>query len=109
MLREEASGEPLPAPMTHVMHALTPETEETTHYFAIRSWNVLTKPQEIAQQTEQSYVTIEEDREMLEAQHRVRQSNPGVGDRLIKADAAAVDARRLYAEALAAAGVSAAA
>jgi vanillate O-demethylase monooxygenase subunit len=109
MLRDEASGEALAAPMTHVMHALTPETDETTHYFAIRSWNALTKPQEIAQQTEQSFVTIEEDREMLEAQHRVRLSSPGVADRLIKADAAAVDARRLYEEALRAANAAAAA
>jgi vanillate O-demethylase monooxygenase subunit len=109
VLRDEASGEALPAPMTHVMHALTPETAETTHYFAVRSWNALTKPQEIAQQTEQSFVTIEEDRQMLEAQHRVRQSSPGVADRLIKADAAAVDARRLYEEALRAAHAAAAA
>jgi len=109
MLRDEKSGELLPAPMTHVMHALTPETEESTHYFAIRSWNAQTKPQEIAQLTEQSYVTIEEDREMIEAQHRVRQANPGVGDRLIKSDAAAVDARRLYEEALRAAGAAVAA
>ncbi|HEY0939913.1 MAG TPA: aromatic ring-hydroxylating dioxygenase subunit alpha [Steroidobacter sp.] len=100
MLREEESGELLPAPMTHVMHALTPATAESTNYLIIRSWNALTKPQDIAQLTEQSHVTIEEDREIVEAQQRVRNASPGVSDRLIRADAAAVDARRMYAEAL---------
>jgi phenylpropionate dioxygenase-like ring-hydroxylating dioxygenase large terminal subunit len=99
MLRQEATNEVLPGPMTMVMHCLTPEDENSTRYLPIRSWNVLTRPQDIAALEHQSIVTIGEDKAMLEAQHRVRLRSPGASERLVRSDEAAVDARRLFEEA----------
>ena len=99
-MRDDKTNEQVTGPATFVMHCLTPETADTTNYLAIRSWNVTTKPEQIAALEHQTAVTIAEDREMLEAQQRVRLANPGMPERLIRADAAAVDARRLFDEAL---------
>ena len=88
------------APVTRVMHCLTPENEGRTRYIAMRSWNVATRPQDLAALEHQTNVTILEDKEMLEGQQRVRLDSPGVKDRLIRADAAAVQSRRLFEEAV---------
>jgi phenylpropionate dioxygenase-like ring-hydroxylating dioxygenase large terminal subunit len=100
MLRKEETDEVLPGPMTMVMHCLTPQDENSTRYLPIRSWNVLTRPQDIAALEHQSNVTINEDKDMLEAQHRVRLRASGVSERLVRSDAATVDARRLFEEAI---------
>lgn len=83
-----------------VMHCLTPQDENSTRYLPIRSWNVLTRPQDIAALEHQTNVTVQEDKEMLEAQHRVRLRAPGATERLIRSDAATVDARRMFDDAL---------
>ena len=42
----------------------------------IRSWNVLTRPREVAELEHRTIFTVQEDKEMLEAQHRVRVRSP---------------------------------
>jgi vanillate O-demethylase monooxygenase subunit len=100
MLRNADTNEALPAPITMIMHCLTPQDENTTRYLPIRSWNVPTQPQDIAALEHQTNFTVQEDKEMLEAQYRVRLRAPEVSERLVRSDAATVDARRMFDEAL---------
>ena len=95
--KREGSEEIQPGPISQVLHCLTPQTAESTRYFGVKCWNMLLKPHEIAGVQHQVDVTIEEDREMIEAQYRVaRAAPPGVQEKLIRADRAAVMARRSY-------------
>ena len=83
-----------------IMHCLTPQDENSTRYLPIRSWNVLTRPQDIAELEHRTIFTVQEDKEMLEAQHRVRLRSPKTPERLIRSDEASVDARRMFDDAL---------
>jgi vanillate O-demethylase monooxygenase subunit len=98
--RKDETDEVLAEPMTMVMHCLTPQDESSTRYMPIRSWNALTRPQDIAALEYQTKVTIDEDKGMLEAQHRVRLRSTGAAERLVRSDGAAVDAHRMFEEAL---------
>ena len=99
-LHDEKNDEVLPETMTRILHCLTPQDGDSTRYLPIRSWNVLTRPREIAELEHRTIFTVQEDKEMLEAQHRVRLRSPKSPERLIRSDAASVDARRMFDEAL---------
>jgi hypothetical protein len=83
--------------MSQVLHCLTPRTAQSTTYLALKSWNILLQPHEVVAVEHQMSVTIDEDREIIEAQHRNRCAVRGeVEERLVRADRAAVVARRVY-------------
>jgi phenylpropionate dioxygenase-like ring-hydroxylating dioxygenase large terminal subunit len=84
-------------PMSQVIHCLTPRTAASTSYIALKSWNLLAKPHEIAAVEHQMRVTLTEDKEIVEAQYRNRvDSADDAEEKLIRADRAAVMARRAY-------------
>src|ERR1700722_17505723 len=84
-----------PGPMAQALHCLTPRTAHATTYLALRCWNVLTQPHEIAAIQHQTDVTLAEDKAIIEAQYRNRVSAVAE-ERLVKSDLAAVMARRVY-------------
>lgn len=93
----EGSGELASAPMSQVLHCLSPQTADSTHYFALKCWNVLTKPHEIAAMNHQNEVTLAEDKEIIEAQYASKLADQSQApEKLIRADRAAVMARRVY-------------
>jgi vanillate O-demethylase monooxygenase subunit len=95
--KREGSDEIQPMPMSQVLHCLTPRTAQSTTYLALKSWNILLQPHEVAAVEHQMAVTIDEDREIIEAQHRNRSAAGGkLEERLVRADRAAVMARRVY-------------
>jgi phenylpropionate dioxygenase-like ring-hydroxylating dioxygenase large terminal subunit len=76
-------------------------TAQSTNYLAVRCWNIRSRPHEVAAVQHQVDVTLEEDKQIIEAQYR----NRCVGthqpeETLIRADSAAVMARRAYDKAL---------
>jgi vanillate O-demethylase monooxygenase subunit len=93
--KREGSDEIQPGAMAQALHCLTPRTAHTTTYLALRCWNVLTQPHEIAAIQHQTDVTLAEDKAIIEAQFRNR-SSASEEERLIKSDLAAVMARRVY-------------
>jgi phenylpropionate dioxygenase-like ring-hydroxylating dioxygenase large terminal subunit len=95
--RREGSDELPPRPMSQVLHCLSPQNENSTHYFVLKCWNVLTKPHEIAAMNHQNEVTLSEDKEMIEAQFASKLADQShATEKLIRADRAAVMARRVY-------------
>ena len=95
--KREGSDEIQPMPMSQVLHCLTPRTATSTNYLALKSWNILLRPHEVVAVEHQMAVTIDEDKEIIEAQHRNRCAALGkVEEKLIRADRAAVMARRAY-------------
>lgn len=78
-----------------VLNALTPETDRSTHYF----WNLprrFAPEQEITDLLHKAVVaTFEEDRDILTAQQQMLDFRPGVDHVNIRADAGAIQARRL--------------
>ena len=93
-----ASGEEVPeASTTRVLHCLTPSHAQSTRYFVVRCWTHLRKPQEITAVHHQIDVTLAEDKDIIEAQYQNRQLTGAiVPEVLIRADRAAVLARRMY-------------
>jgi vanillate O-demethylase monooxygenase subunit len=95
--RREGNDEIQPGPMSQVLHCLTPRTADSTHYLAVKCWNLSLRPHEVAAMQHQIEVTVSEDKEVIEAQHRSRcNAHPAPEEKLIKADRAAVLARRLH-------------
>jgi phenylpropionate dioxygenase-like ring-hydroxylating dioxygenase large terminal subunit len=95
--KREGSDEIQPMPMSQVLHCLTPRTPTSTTYLALKSWNILLRPHEVVAVEHQMAITIDEDKEIIEAQHRNRCAAVGkLEERLIRADRAAVMARRAY-------------
>lgn len=95
--KREGSDEIQPMPMSQVLHCLTPRTVDSTTYIALKSWNILLQPHEVAGVEHQMAVTLEEDKAIIEAQYRSRRASPvKLEERLIRADRAAVMARRMY-------------
>ncbi len=84
--------------------ALTPETESTCHYFWSNTRNDFNpdKPDVTALVIDQVSKAFEEDREMIEAQQRVIDQDPGSAMLGIPADAALQRARRMFNELVAA-------
>jgi vanillate O-demethylase monooxygenase subunit len=86
-----------PGPVSQVLHCLTPVDERTTRYFAVKSWNAFTQPHQAAAVHHQIDVTLAEDKEIIEAQFASKQAAPEQQrEKLIRADRAAVMARRVY-------------
>jgi hypothetical protein len=77
------------------LHCLTPRSAHSTSYLALRCWNDLIRPHEIAAIQQQTDVTLAEDKAMIEAQYRNR-SAASADEKLIKSDRAAIMARRAY-------------
>jgi phenylpropionate dioxygenase-like ring-hydroxylating dioxygenase large terminal subunit len=93
----EGSAEIQSGPMSQVLHCLSPQTEDSTHYFVLKCWNVLTKPHEIAAMNHQNEVTLAEDKKIIEAQYASKLADQSQApEKLIRADRAAVMARRVY-------------
>src|ERR1700726_2394473 len=84
-----------PGPMSQALHCLTPRDARSTMYFAVRCWNALTQPHEIAAIHYQTDVTLAEDKAIIEAQFQNR-TFASSEEKLIKSDFAAVMARRMY-------------
>jgi len=93
--KREGSDETQPGPMAQALHCLTPRSAHATTYLALRCWNVLTQPHEIAAIQHQTDVTLAEDKAIIEAQYRNR-ACAAAAERLVKSDLAAVMARRVY-------------
>jgi phenylpropionate dioxygenase-like ring-hydroxylating dioxygenase large terminal subunit len=85
-------------PISQVLHCLTPRTEISTAYYAVKCWNAHELPHRPSDVEHQVNVTLDEDREIIEAQYKNRQATPAaeISERLIRADRAAVTARRVY-------------
>lgn len=97
MPKKDGSAEVQPGPVSQVMHCLTPQDENSTRYFAVKCWNLMTQPHEIAAVQHQVDVTVAEDKEIIEAQQQIkRASPPGTRETLVRADRAAVMARRAH-------------
>ena len=97
--RLEASSQIQPGPVSQVLHCLTPKDAEHTQYFVMKCWNITTRQHEIAAMRYQNEVTVAEDKEMIEAQWKVKRAfirDPD--EKLIRADRAAVMCRRLHAK-----------
>jgi vanillate O-demethylase monooxygenase subunit len=95
--RREGSDEVQPGPMSQVLHCLTPRTAESTLYLAVKCWNLSVRPHEVVAMQHQIEVTVGEDKEIMEAQYRNRCiAHPVPEEKLVKADRAAVLARRLH-------------
>jgi phenylpropionate dioxygenase-like ring-hydroxylating dioxygenase large terminal subunit len=96
--RRESDNEiELKMPMARVLHCLTPRTSQSVGHLAVRCMNVPGRPHEVAAIENMMRVTQGEDRRIIEAQYRNRCaafSEPE--EKLIKADRAAVLARRVY-------------
>jgi vanillate monooxygenase len=82
-------------PMAQALHCLTPRSAHSTTYLALRCWNALTQPHEIAAIQRQTDVTLAEDKAIIEAQYRNRAS-ASAEEKLVRSDLAAVMARRVY-------------
>jgi phenylpropionate dioxygenase-like ring-hydroxylating dioxygenase large terminal subunit len=94
--KRAGSDEIQPAPMSQVLHCLTPRTPDSTSYLVVKCWNILTRPHEIAAVHHQVHVTLLEDKGIIEAQYmNRREAAAESADRLIRADRAAVMARRV--------------
>jgi phenylpropionate dioxygenase-like ring-hydroxylating dioxygenase large terminal subunit len=95
--RLAGSPEIQPGPVSQVLHCLTPRDESRTRYFVLKCWNVLTRPHEVTAMNYQNDVTIAEDKEIIEAQWRIKQAfDQRDEEMLIRADRAAVLSRRLH-------------
>jgi phenylpropionate dioxygenase-like ring-hydroxylating dioxygenase large terminal subunit len=95
--RREGSDEIPALSMSQVLHCLTPRTSRSTIYIALKSWNVLLQAHEVAAVEHQMSVTLAEDKEIIEAQYKNRCAAPGkLDETLVRADRAAVMARRVY-------------
>ena len=95
--KRAGSEEIQPGPMSQVLHCLTPRTAQSTNYLVVKCWNVLTRPHEVAAVHHQIDVTLLEDKEIIEAQYNNRRESASESDeRLIRADRAAVMARRVH-------------
>jgi vanillate O-demethylase monooxygenase subunit len=93
--KREGSEEIQPGPMAQALHCLTPRSPDSTTYLAVRCWNALTLPHEVAAIQHQTDVTLAEDKAIIEAQYRNRLSVSSE-ERLVRSDLAAVMARRVY-------------
>jgi phenylpropionate dioxygenase-like ring-hydroxylating dioxygenase large terminal subunit len=91
----EGSDEIQPGPMAQALHCLTPRNAQSTTYLALRCWNALTQPHEIAAIQHQTDITLAEDKAIIEAQYQNR-SAASSDEKLIKSDRAAIMARRVY-------------
>jgi vanillate O-demethylase monooxygenase subunit len=96
--RQEGTDDVAPGPISQVLHCLTPLTERSTGYFAIKCWNAHDQPHRPIDIIHQMNVTLDEDQEIIEAQFKNRQVtlSAELGERLVRADRAAVMARRVY-------------
>ena len=95
--RRVGDSEIQPGPMSQVMHCLTPRTPQSTQYLAVKCWNLASRPHEVAAMQHQIEVTIAEDKEIIEAQYQNRSVESAITEEtLVRADRAAVSARRAY-------------
>jgi vanillate O-demethylase monooxygenase subunit len=96
--RLEGSPDIEPGAMSQVLHCLTPKDEEHTQYFVMKCWNITTRQHEIAAMHHQNEVTVAEDKQIIEAQWKIKRAfDSGSEEKLIRADKAAVLCRRLHA------------
>jgi vanillate O-demethylase monooxygenase subunit len=80
----------------HACHALTPETDKTTHYFYCHPHNFAIDRPEVTASIHQSVaLAFEEDRAMIEAQAKRLRLDPGFKMGAIRADEALGKFRRL--------------
>jgi phenylpropionate dioxygenase-like ring-hydroxylating dioxygenase large terminal subunit len=87
----------LSMPMARVLHCLTPRTSQSVGHLAVRSMNIAGRPHEIAAVENLMKITQGEDKRIIEAQYRNRLAAlQEKREALIKADQAAVQARRAY-------------
>ncbi len=91
------------ATMLRVMHLLTPETEESTHYFWAMARNSMVDNDALTHRANRQVDdTFNEDREILERQQANLRARPGraLPGLAVRVDAAPMQARRLYASVL---------
>jgi len=93
--RRDDSAEIQAGPVSQVLHCLTPRTANSTSYLAVKCWNLAHRPHEVAAMWHQIDVTLGEDKEIIEAQYRNRRETALEDEKLIRADKAAVMARRV--------------
>jgi vanillate O-demethylase monooxygenase subunit len=94
--KRDGSDEIQPGPVSQVLHCLTPKTARSTNYLAVKCWNLADRPHEVAAVHHQVDVTLAEDKEIIEAQYNNRCVAASLPEeRLIRADRAAVMARRV--------------
>jgi vanillate O-demethylase oxygenase-like protein len=99
----DAEGDTRRAVRLHSCQTVTPETETTTHYFFQQSRRVDEGTHAIAEALHRALlVAFEEDRDMITAQSRAIEADPGAPMMLLAMDAAVVRFRKLVAEAIAA-------
>jgi len=81
-----------------VMNAMTPETENTTHYFwaSVRA-HALDNEEADALFLNQVAMAFDEDKVMLEAQQHILNSRPETWDLALRSDAGAIESRRVLA------------
>jgi phenylpropionate dioxygenase-like ring-hydroxylating dioxygenase large terminal subunit len=94
--KKAGSDDVQPGPVSQVIHCLTPQGPGSTHYIALKCWNLKLQPHEIAAVHEQVDVTAAEDKAIIEAQFANQQLLAPAPEALIRADKAAVMSRRLY-------------
>ena len=84
-------------PMARVLHCVTPRRAELTAHLAVRCMNLSGRPHELAAIENMMRVTSGEDKTVIEAQYRNRLAAlTEPEERLVRADKAAVMARRTY-------------
>jgi vanillate O-demethylase monooxygenase subunit len=81
-----------------VMNAMTPETEQSTHYFwaSVRA-HALDNEQADALFLNQVATAFDEDKVMLEAQQKILNGRPDTWDLALRSDAGAIESRRVLA------------
>jgi vanillate O-demethylase monooxygenase subunit len=90
-----------PGPVSQVLHCLTPRDAASTRYFVMKCWNVTTREHEITAMHHQNEVTAGEDKVIIEAQWKTKTAFSATdGEKLIRADRAAIMCRRLFAKLL---------
>lgn len=91
-----------------VMNAMTPETENTTHYFwaSVRA-HALDNEQADALFLSQVAMAFDEDKVVLEAQQQILNTQPETWELALRSDAGAIESRRVLARMIEAEGSSA--
>ena len=99
---EDAEGDMRRAVRLHSCQTVTPETATTTHYFFQQSRRVEDGDHGVAEALYRSLiVAFEEDRDMITAQARAIDADPGAPMMLLAMDAAVVRFRKLVADTVA--------
>jgi phenylpropionate dioxygenase-like ring-hydroxylating dioxygenase large terminal subunit len=98
LTKSSATREIAEGPHRIILHGLTPERADRTHYVYMRSWNIYLSPDDVAAAITEDEGALLEDKDIIEATWRHKNSIGGAaGDRLVGIDEAAVKARRRYA------------